>query len=396
MVPHWMSGALFLVMLSISWALINNALVRRVQSAYGWHRPRHRWLRYVLVVLSFTYIYGRIFERTFGVADWIAVLFHVGAYWVGFATIAFCTFLAGEVVRALVGVLRRKRRPPGVSWVQYHLRPWTGRGMAGLLAVTVALCGYALYGALAPPVVERYELVVPPGQGITGPFRIALLSDLHLGHLGTSEQLAQALAVVEQEAPDLVLIPGDLVDESSPDMARGLSLIGQLRPPLGVYVSLGNHERYSGLEFFLTQCQRHGIHVLRQNHVQLANGLQLAGVDDLRILREAGLSLESALDTALAGIPVERFTLLLFHRPVQVAKAFSRGVDLMVAGHTHGGQLPPFQILSPMANDGHLAGPYLQDGGGLLYVTSGAGFWGPPMRLFAPREVVVIEVKTTP
>jgi len=235
------------------------------------------------------------------------------------------------------------------------------------------------------------NIAAPAGSGLTEPVRMVFMSDLHLGHLGTSAQLEDTLEVIAELKPDVVVIPGDIVDERSDDVRRGMALIGAIDAPQGVVATLGNHEQYTRLEFFLEECAKNSIRVLRQQSWELPQGLILAGVDDLRVLRAQELSLTDAFEKTFSPIPEERFTVLLLHRPVGVQAAFELGANLVLSGHTHGGQLPPFQILSPIANDGHLSGAY-EYGEDLLYVTSGAGFWGPPMRFLAPREVVLIEV----
>jgi uncharacterized protein len=392
MVPHWMSGAFFLVALTISWALINNYLARRVQSAFGLKGKWSRRARYLFVVLSFTYIYGRIVERTFGVADWVSSLFHIGAYWVGFGTISLCVFALADLGRIAVGLRRHlMRRSEGEKLLTFAMRPWSRMGMTAVLAVSLFACSYSIYAALAPPRVVRVQVKAPAGSGVAEPVRMVFMSDLHLGHLGTSDQLEDTLAVVAELKPDVVVIPGDIVDERSDDVRRGMALLGGIDAPQGVVATLGNHEQYNRLEFFLEECKKNDIRVLRQQSWQLPQGLILAGIDDLRVLRDQELDLVDAFKKTLSPIPWERFTVLLFHRPVMVQSAFDLGADVILSGHTHGGQLPPFQILSPIANDGHLSGAY-HYGDNLLYVTSGAGFWGPPMRLFAPREVVLVEI----
>jgi uncharacterized protein len=392
MVPHWMSGAFFLVALTVSWALINNYLARRVQSAFGLKGRWSRLARYLFVVLSFTYIYGRIVERTFGVADWVASFFHIGAYWVGFGTISLCVFALADLGRTAIGLRGHLlRRSEGEKLLTYAKRPWSRVGMVAVMAVSLLACSYSIYAALAPPRVVRVQVTAPAGSGVSEPVRIAFMSDLHLGHLGTSAQFEDTLEVIAELKPDVVVVPGDIVDERSDDVRRGMTLLGGIDAAQGVVATLGNHEHYTRLEFFLEECKKHDIRVLRQQSWQMPQGVVLAGVDDLRVLRDQELDLVDAFKKTLSPIPTERFTVLLFHRPVKVQSAFDLGANLILSGHTHGGQLPPFQFLSPIANDGHLSGAY-EYGDNLLYVTSGAGFWGPPMRLFAPREVVLIEL----
>ena len=219
--------------------------------------------------------------------------------------------------------------------------------------------------------------------------RICQISDVHLGPIVRGERLARILEVVRQENPDVLVSTGDLVDGP---LARHPGLLEQLRdirPALGKFAVTGNHEFYAGLEQALAFTREAGFEVLRGQARDLGGMLTLAGVDDPA---GRGFSLKGRADgerDLLAGLSRDRFVLFLKHRPL--VEEGSLGLfDLQLSGHTHRGQIYPFN---------HIVDLYFPRSSGLhdlgrshLYVSRGSGTWGPPMRVLAPPEVTVIEI----
>ena len=188
--------------------------------------------------------------------------------------------------------------------------------------------------------------------------------------------------------PDLVVMTGDFLDPGYRDDAAAAELGKALRAKDGKLAVLGNHEFYHGLEASADFFRAVGARLLRNEIVELPGGLQVAGVDDIRttrLTRQDLLGLLSKLDPKKPSI-------LLSHQPLLLDAAAERGVGLMLSGHTHRGQIFPFEFFVRMFYR-HVYGLYRQ-GETSLYVTSGAGHWGPPMRLFAPPEIVHITLRS--
>jgi len=229
--------------------------------------------------------------------------------------------------------------------------------------------------------------------------RILQLSDLHIGNGMQGEELAALVGRANALRPDCIVLTGDLFDfdpSCVEDGARGLSA---LQAPLGVYAVLGNHDVYTGAERVAGALAQHarGIRLLRGEWVRLPlpAPLYLAGVDDPgRRWAERDFELP-ALETLARELPGDGPALLLVHRPEAFGQAARLGFPLVLAGHTHGGQLA-VPLLQDSLNLARLISRYprglFHEGGSLLYVNRGAGVAGPRLRLATRREIATIEL----
>jgi predicted MPP superfamily phosphohydrolase len=264
----------------------------------------------------------------------------------------------------------------------------SARSFALALAATLLVAAWGVFAATRPR-IERVRLASPKLPAGAAPLRIAFISDVHLGALVGERALRRILARLETLNADLVLSGGDLVDGQADRLGRVVPLLAAVRPRLGKFAVIGNHECYVGLEHALDFHHRAGFTVLRGTAVEAAPGLGLAGVDD----PAAGSFRHTAhLDerAALSAIAPQAFSILLKHQPV-VTPAGEPRADLQLSGHVHRGQIFPFNFLVRLVYPQPM-GLSLLPGGGHLYVSRGTGTWGPPMRVLAPPEITLIEL----
>lgn len=253
---------------------------------------------------------------------------------------------------------------------------------AVLAGLSLALWLYG-FAAARRVRIERVCLVsdkLPPDfPGL----RLAQISDLHLGVLIGRQRLQRVLHKIRGLAPDIVVSTGDLVDAQAHFLDGLSSCFAALHPPHGMFAVTGNHERYAGLAHALDFHARSGFRLLRGETVEVA-GIVLAGVDDPAV---TGTGTDDA--GLLAGIPADRFVVFLKHQPIVDDQA---RFDLQLSGHTHRGQIFPFGLLVRLAYP-MVAGLHTLPGGARLYVSRGTGTWGPPIRLFSPPEITLIELR---
>ena len=258
----------------------------------------------------------------------------------------------------------------------------------GVLAVTACLSLYAFWSAGSLPRVRELEITLPRLPKSLDGFTMIQLSDIHLGVSMPVSRLERMVREVNALNPDLVILTGDILDPGFQE-DEAVEKIGQLLKAKGGKLAvLGNHEFYHGLEASLGCYRRLGARLLRNEIVELPGGLQIAGVDDIRT---AHLTRE-AVSSLLAKLDGQKPAIFLSHQPLMFDAAAQRGVGLMLSGHTHRGQIFPFGLFVRLFYR-YLYGLYRQ-GDSSLYVTSGAGQWGPPMRLFAPPEIVRIVLRS--
>ena len=221
--------------------------------------------------------------------------------------------------------------------------------------------------------------------------KILMASDLHLGALIGESREKHLLNIIQSQKPDLVLLCGDLVDgEIAPVLRKNLGRhIQEIRTPLGVYAILGNHEYIGGISKTLPYLQSIHIRVLIDETVTLANGIQLVGRNDHSSGR--GNPARKSLAELLSGVDPTKPIIVMNHQPFNLQAAADAKVDLHLSGHTHNGQLWPFNYLTEAIFE--LSWGFLKKGDTNFYVSSGFGTWGPPVRIGNRPEVVVFKLK---
>ncbi|HWM04151.1 MAG TPA: metallophosphoesterase, partial [Actinophytocola sp.] len=276
--------------------------------------------------------------------------------------------------------------------------PLRSRTVAGLvLVVAVGLVVWGLVEALRVPRVRRVEVRIPRlGSGLDG-LRVVVLADTHYGPINRVRWSAAVAVAVTELAPDIVCHAGDIADGPVTRRREQAAPLGTIEASLArVYVT-GNHEYYGEAQGWLDLMTELDWQPLHNRHLVIerdGSRLILAGVDDATA-GASGLPGHGAdLADALAGTDPKLPVLLLAHQPRQVAQAAPAGVDLQISGHTHGGQIWPFHFLvridQPTVQGLTHHGERTQ-----LYTTRGTGFWGPPLRVFAPSEISLLTLRST-
>ncbi|MFE2049905.1 metallophosphoesterase [Streptomyces sp. NPDC059459] len=266
-------------------------------------------------------------------------------------------------------------------------RLFVSRVVAGAAAAAaVGTVGAGTYGVLNGPTVKRVTVPLAKLPRAAHGYRIAVVSDIHLGPVLGRGFAQKVVDTINGTQPDLIAVVGDLVDGSVKDLGPAAAPLAQLRARDGAYFVTGNHEYFSGAEQWVAEVRRLGLLPLENARTELPH-FDLAGVNDVAG-EEEGQGPDYA--RALGDRDRARACVLLAHQPVQIHDAVDHGVDLQLSGHTHGGQLWPGNLIAGAAN------PTLEGleryGDTQLYVSRGAGAWGPPTRVGAPSDVTVIEL----
>lgn len=263
-----------------------------------------------------------------------------------------------------------------------------------VVALVLPTALLAVRRGLALPEVKRVEIRLDRWPAALDGLRIVQISDIHFGPILGEHFAAWLKDQVNGLEPDLIAITGDLVDGRVDKVGYVVEPFAALKAPLGTWFVTGNHDHYSHANAWVAHVQKLGIRVLRNAHTLLevrGERFVLAGVDDHRSRQMPGEGGED-LDAALTGVSDALPIVLMAHDPTTFHRASARGVDLQLSGHTHGGQIWPFNYLVRVAMP-WVAGLYRR-GGSQVYVSRGTGFWGPPMRLGAPAEITDIVLRS--
>ena len=296
----------------------------------------------------------------------------MGMTWMAVLFLTFVLLVTIDLI-TLFGFLMPKVSP--------SLRGWA-------LLAGVILSGIALFQGLRPPVIETYEVSLPGLPKTLDGTVLVALSDMHLGSQLGEKWLAARVAQVNEQKPDIVVLLGDIFEGHGPPDDQLISIVKKLKAPMGVWAVPGNHEFHGGGNMSLFHAAN--FKLLRNSWTEIKPGLVLAGLDDLTAVHRNGLSGDPVTQTLMehpAGAII-----LLSHTPWETEKAAKAGVDLMLSGHTHGGQIWPFDYLV-RSRYPLLEGRYEIDGMTVI-VCRGTGTWGPRMRLWRPSEILRVTLRS--
>jgi hypothetical protein len=317
--------------------------------ATGWY-----WLAVVLLSLSFPActLLEKFFPNTVTM-----LLYTLASTWLGVLFLLLSTLALLEPLRLFANLNT----------------PLTGKSVMAFVAL---LSAAGLMNALFIKVAD----VRIPLAGLDRPVRAALLSDLHVGTIHNSGYLKRVVAKTNALKPDVVFISGDFFDGTGPMTEKTVRPLAGLEAPC--FFVMGNHEKFFGMDRVQGLIEPTGVRVLR-NEVAEFRGLQIIGIDNPE--RE-----NSKVNERIHSVPFDRDrpSVLLFHAPVGIEDARRAGVSVQLSGHTHNGQLYPFNFLARLFYR-YTRGLYDLDGL-LLYVTPGTGTWGPPMRLGSSNQITLI------
>jgi predicted MPP superfamily phosphohydrolase len=296
---------------------------------------------------------------------------YVGGNWIGILFLLLTALLFIDCI-TLGGHLLPHRAPEFRFW-------------AVLAALT--LSGVALVQGIRPPKVQDYTVEIRGLPRERDGLILAAISDTHLGTMIGPRWMEKVADRIIDMQPDMVVLLGDILEDRN-RKELFLPAFRSIRAPLGVWAVTGNHEYYTGLDRNISLWEEMGYTVLRDRWVEVFPGLVLAGVDDLTARREYGKTdriVEKTLENRPAGA-----TILCSHTPWQADQAAAAGVDLMLSGHTHNGQIWPFNYITKFTYP-LTAGRYEVDGMTVI-VCRGTGTWGSRMRLWSPGEILRIRL----
>jgi predicted MPP superfamily phosphohydrolase len=375
--------AVFLLIVLSIYALVNAYIFRR-----GWQAladfPWMRWVyAAVLLALVLSYPLARMVPGAAGHSAG-SLLVRTGSFYLALMLYLFMGVVLVDVVR-LANAFRRFM-PGGLT---------ASSGRAGLvlfLAVggaAVLVVGLGASNASRPRIRQLSVAIVKPVPG-SPTLTMAVASDLHLGLISGSAWLRPFVDRVNALEPDIVLLPGDIVDESvtAEEEDRLTTVFRKLRAPLGVYAVPGNHETYSGLERNVACLERCGVIVLQDRAVKVADSFYVIGRRDPSSLQRGERRIPLPRIMTSAGVDTRLPMILLDHQPLHLEEAEAVGIDLELCGHTHAGQLFPLNLINKRIYEQNWG--YLRKGKTQYYVSCGVGTWGPPVRTGSTPEIMKI------
>jgi predicted MPP superfamily phosphohydrolase len=355
-------------------------LVRAPQLPAPWHGILTLLVVSLAASIPGVMFLGRGYPRLAHLLAWPAFT------WMGVMFLLFVGLVSTDLMRLFVAVGRRALAPGVLDEAR---RAFVARLTAG----AVALFGFsaaaaAVRSALSPVRVRKLRIPLDRLPRSHTGLGIVQLTDLHVGPTIGRAFIEDVVRRTNALSPDIVAITGDLVDGAVTQLREAIAPLADLRARYGVFFVTGNHEYFSDAVGWTHELTRIGIRVLQNERVTIGAGneaFDLAGVDDPSAVRYGGLPAREAAARALGGRVPERELVLLAHQPRSFLDAEPFDVGLQLSGHTHAGQVWPFNYLVRLQQP-FVAGLHRR-GRSHIYVSSGTGYWGPPMRLGTTAEI---------
>jgi uncharacterized protein len=323
----------------------------------------------ITLLLSYSYVLARFFKK-------IPLLKLIGSYWFGIIQYALMLLPISDFVGWLFIF---------TGFSSSTVIFWTGTVVLSLMVLIFAIGTYNAYS----PIIREHQIEINKVAPFSN-LRVVMASDMHFGHLSGKTHAKRLVKEVNALKPDLILLPGDIIDDDPEPFIRKDfgSIMEKLSATYGVYGVLGNHEYYGGgIPVYIEEMKRIGIPILMDETIVLEGGIQLVGRKDKTDRNR------KSIEVLLEEIDETKPIIIMDHQPLELVQAEEHGADVILSGHTHRGQMAPNHLITKRIFE--LDWGYLKKNQLHAFVSSGFGFWGPPLRLGSRSEILLIDITFT-
>lgn len=363
---------------------VNYYIYRRTVPIFAFAGGYELALRLLFWAIALSYPIGRFLERVVpsGAAELVA---KIGSFWLAamlYLTLMFLLFDLLKLMHSWTGFPSFLSAKDSISFLR--------KISVGIYATTAIIIFAGYLNAIYPKVSS---VTIKTDKSLNGNamLKIAAASDIHLGTIISNGRLERFVRMMNEQKPDIILLAGDIFDEDlGPVIKNNMGdQIKQLSAPLGVYAITGNHEYIGGVDAAIKYLEDHGITVIRDSVVTPQGKLNVVGRDD-RQAKMMGGNMRKPIEHMVVNIDNNLFTIMLDHQPYNLNEAVENGIDLQISGHTHHGQLFPLNLITKAMFE--VSRGYKMIENSHIYVSTGFGTWGPPVRVGNRPEIVVFEV----
>jgi len=365
-----------------SYAAANYYIFSHLKAAAS--SPGAFFLLTLWAITAISYPAGRLLEAYLVKNTLTWGMIWVGSYYLAFMAYALLLCLAVDIYRLL-------------SYLFAALPPLSTASRGKIWAIgSIAIIALVVAAGLNARRIQitNIELAMPSHEGTAREdMRIAAISDIHVGCFMRNSRIKELVDTVNSLKPHMVWLAGDIVDESvyQAEEEKLAEEFSRLEAPYGVYAVTGNHEYYAGVDEVADYLRRGGVRLLRDEAVVVGDAILLVGRNDIRgnSFGDSRLPLRDIL-REVPPLP----TFVLDHTPLELSEAEEAGVTMQTSGHTHNGQLFPFNLITSLIFEKSWG--LLQKGNTIYYISCGFGTWGPPTRLGSVPEIVFLTLKFVP
>ena len=364
------------------YGLINYYIIRRGLSIVP--TEYKNWYLIIIIFLASSYIAGRLFENIW-ISPISVFLVSIGSIWLAAMIYLFLQLLIIDFFRLiehffhfipsfLTKDIIKTKRIVALSVV--------------LLTIIIVAAGFINKNMI---ITKKYNIKIKKNAGELKSLNIVMASDLHLGTINSYGFMYDVAEKINSLNPDIILLAGDIIDEDLAPVIKydvGEHLL-RLKSKYGVYGITGNHEYIGGVEPAVEYLKKHNVKIIRDEAVKINNSFYVIGREDIAIKQFSGKR-RKELSEIIKNIDKSLPLILMDHQPFKLDEAQQNGIDLQLSGHTHYGQLWPFNYIVEKVYE--IAWGYRVKGNTHYYVSCGVGGWGPPIRTGSRPEIIYIKL----
>ncbi len=377
--------SLFFIIFFALYALINSYVFIRGWQALSYLPFLKPFFVIVFLLFSFSYIFVKIFTEK------IPAFIHDPLLWIGSFWFAFLLYFV--LILFLIDLTRLIDNfipflPVSLSEPTSLMKLYLGTGVT-VLVLLITAAGFISRTNFK---VKTLELTLQKKNSTLTELNIVMFSDLHLSPINDEAFLNKIVRKVNSLNPEIILLPGDIVDDKAGILKRnGIGPgLQNLKSKYSVFSCTGNHEFINGIEGSVNFAKEFGIIVIRDEFIKIENLFYVIGREDVskgNFTNEKRKQLKDIVSEINSSLPL----ILLDHTPVRLYEAVENGIDLQLSGHTHNGQMFPLNFITNLIYK--VSWGYLKKGNTQFYVSSGVGSWGPPVKLASDAEIVNLKIK---
>ncbi|HRI45537.1 MAG TPA: metallophosphoesterase [Ignavibacteriaceae bacterium] len=377
---------LFFLTFFILFSLVNYYIIRRGLQALE-IAPKFFRILFLIVVLiaSLSYVFARaVFANSN--TDFYDFLLFVGSIWYAFLMYGIIAIILSDITRFII----KKTKP----YLFEDIQKYKKIKLYTFFVVSIFISGLVLYGYNNAQniKVKEFFFSFQSEKSELKNLRIVFFSDSHLTPINDGVFAEKLIKTVNSLNPDLILLGGDIIDDNSNNLNRHniSEKLKQLRAPLGIFTCNGNHEYIVGIDDAQQYLEKSNIIILRDTVLTIANTIQVISRDDRQRNRFVG-SQRKSLKELNENVNKDYPSILLDHQPFELDSSAYYGVNLHLSGHTHHGQMIPANLITSMIYE--ISWGYGKKENTHFYVTSGAGTWGPPVKIGTDAEIILFNIK---
>ena len=337
----------------------------------------------LFILLAVSFVAGRLLEKK-TCSTISRSLVYIGSFWLAAMLYFFIFVSLIDIIRFIMMLIAAHPKFIFIDYLQFKFLLFIG-----IFAATAIILTYGWINA-ASPRIRKLTLKINKPSPVKN-FKIAVVSDIHLGVIIGKKRLQKIVDIINSLDADLVLFPGDVVDEDiTPVIENDLgSLFKKIISKHKIYSITGNHEYIGGVEAACNYLNAHSVNVLRDKTILIDNFLYLVGREDTSFNRNGRK--RRSLSELMENVDKAKPVILMDHQPFKLEEAEQNGVDVQLSGHTHHGQMFPINFITKKIFEKSWG--YLKKGSTHYYISCGAGTWGPPIRIGNHPEVIELNLE---